>query len=148
MPLYIRTTISVSIHPSTNIAHASEAGLLYTLLLWKKDCCSEHQHACACSHMIFCRHLPRNEVVWLLYFLFFEKPPTCYPYWLVIYIFLKCKGDSLFSRFSLGFTICSLFDAGHWDWCEIMPGGSGGFLFSNRARMSSFFVSFLCKQSG
>ena len=119
------------------------------------QCCSEKKRvlqwtsaACVCSNMIFCRFLPRNEVVWLLYFVFFEKPPMCYPYWLVICIFLKCKGDSLFSRFSLGFIVCSLFDAGHWDWCEIIPGGSGGFHFSNRARMSSFFVSFLCKQSG
>ena len=52
----------------------------------------------------------------------------------VIYIFLKCKRDSLFSRFSLGSVLCSLFDAGHWDWCEMIPGSGGGFHFSNRAR--------------
>lgn len=37
---------------------------------------------CVCSTTIFCRYLPRDEVVWLLYFLDFGKLPTSYPYWL------------------------------------------------------------------
>lgn len=102
MPLYICTTISVSIHLSMNIIHASEAGLLYTVLQWTSTC------MCVSKYDFLQILAQKWSCLVALLFVFWKTSYVLSILTVVIYIFLKCKGDSLFSRFSLRLIVCSL----------------------------------------
>ena len=58
--------------------------------------------------------------IWWSYSQFFKESPYHLPQWLYQFTFPPTVREcSLFSRTSLAFIVCRLFDDGHSDWCEV-----------------------------
>jgi len=65
-------------------------------------------------------------------FLFFKKPPYCFPWWLHQVTFLPTVWEgSLFSTTSPALGTCRCFCDVHSDWCEVTPHCSFDSRFSN-----------------
>ena len=90
------------------------------MLLWTLGCVYLFELVC----LVLGGYIPRSRIAGSYsssIFIYFEKPPYCYPQWLHQFTFPPTlyKG-SLFFIFSPTFVICGLFDDSHSDRCEVI----------------------------
>ena len=119
---------------------------LLACLVYCKQCFVEHWCACIFLNLAFSGQLSRSGIAQSygsFILLFFKEPPHCSPYRLYQFTFPSTVWEVFFSSTaSPEFIICTFFNDGHSDWCEVIPHCSFDLYFSKKAILPQAYARY------